>query len=324
VDGWWWVIRLRLVTCRDEVLAAFESLHRATHGVDFSPGDIVTEMRRHGSAYKDSTIRTHVTAHMVEDGTLIRSSPGRYRLRRHRDAVPRTTTEPQPTPRRPMRPRLLSAGPNGAAQLTAVLRAAGYRSTLDAVAAHTIMLNPTIVGQSAGRAIFRTVRRDTRLDEQVGSFGELNGQAVMFDDNRSPTVAFTWAAGHDTGVDMQFNHIWPASRDAASYTALWNLCATPAFLAKTTDGSNHPEVVAGLRRRAFDLYGITPDGHTVPEPPEGYTELRWAPFPKPVANLEQTYRLAMATKPKDRIVNSVRRLGWAFSGYTPDPNPLSR
>lgn len=53
-------------------LAAFESLHRRTSGVDFSPSEIVAEMRRCGFAYRDSTIRTHASAHMVEDGTMIR------------------------------------------------------------------------------------------------------------------------------------------------------------------------------------------------------------------------------------------------------------
>jgi hypothetical protein len=37
------------------------------------------------------------------------------------------------------------------------------------------------------------------------------------------------------------------------YTALWNLCATPAFLAKTADGQNHPKVRVALKYRAFDL-----------------------------------------------------------------------
>jgi hypothetical protein len=63
----------------------------------------------------------------------------------------------------------------------------------------------------------------------------------MLDDNASPTDAFLWSAGIAKGPDVQFNNLWSLSRDPDSYTALWNICATPAFLAKTTDGSNHPE-----------------------------------------------------------------------------------
>ena len=148
------------------------------------------------------------------------------------------------------RPRS-SSGPDGAAQLAVVLKQAGYPTTLHAVAAHTSMLDPAVVAQTQGQAVFASVRRDVRSGERVGSFGDVDGVRVMLDDNLSPTVAFLWAAGHSRGVDMQYNHIWTASRDRAAYTALWNLCATPAFLAKTTDGNNHPEVVAALRRRVL-------------------------------------------------------------------------
>ena len=75
--------------------------------------------------------------------------------------------------------------------------------------------------------MFATVRRDVRSREPVGSMGEIGGRPVMFDDNRSPTVAFTWAAGHAAGKDVQYNHIWPASREPSAYTALWNICMTP-------------------------------------------------------------------------------------------------
>lgn len=84
---------MALVTCRDEVLAASEVLSTETLRVDFSPAEILGRMRASGSAYKDSTIRTHVTAHMTEDGTLIRSARGRYRLARHRT---RSAEDPPP------------------------------------------------------------------------------------------------------------------------------------------------------------------------------------------------------------------------------------
>lgn len=299
-------------------MAAFEQLGRSTGNVEFSTSDIITEMRRAGSTYPDSTIRTHLSAHMINDGSLVRSERGSYRLARHRGSDQGLGPDAMQGVSASVRSRR-PAAPNGAIQLADVLRAAGYATTLDAVAAHTIMLHPRVVDQTNGQAVFRTVRRDPRQNEQVGSFGTLNNAEVMFDDNQSPISAFIWAAGLGRGVDMQFNHIWPSSRDVDSYTALWNICATPAFLAKTTDGSSHPEVVAALRRRASDLNRCTPPaGQQVPEAPDGYETLNWAPPPAPVESLEGAYRRAMSTKPKDRVVISARRIGWLFSSYAPD------
>lgn len=75
------------MTCREEVVEAFEVLHRTTGEPDFSPAQVVAEVRRAGSSYTDSTIRTHVVAHMFEDGTLVRAARGVYRLARHRDRI---------------------------------------------------------------------------------------------------------------------------------------------------------------------------------------------------------------------------------------------
>lgn len=84
-----------VMTCRDEVLAAFAALAKRTDRVDFSPTDVLEQMRSSGGTYKDSTVRTHVTAHMLADGSLLRSSPGRYRLARHRDR-PIDRSDPPP------------------------------------------------------------------------------------------------------------------------------------------------------------------------------------------------------------------------------------
>ncbi len=73
------------MTCRDDVSAVFDALHMETGRCDFSAAEILHRMRASGSVYRDSTIKTHVSAHMVEDGTLLRVSPGRFRLARHRD-----------------------------------------------------------------------------------------------------------------------------------------------------------------------------------------------------------------------------------------------
>jgi hypothetical protein len=79
------------VTVRAEILAVARSVAARTPDGTFSPADIVAEMRRRGSRYAESTVRTMVTAHMCADapdnaGTTYddfeRPSRGVYRLRR--------------------------------------------------------------------------------------------------------------------------------------------------------------------------------------------------------------------------------------------------
>ncbi len=78
-------------TCRAEVLEAFRALERRLERTIFSPADIVAEMKKRGTSYPDSTIRTHVCSHMCVDAPdnaavtypdLERVSRGRYRRRR--------------------------------------------------------------------------------------------------------------------------------------------------------------------------------------------------------------------------------------------------
>ncbi len=169
---------------------------------------------------------------------------------------------------------------DGVEQLRAMVALAGYPSIVAAVAQHAVFLHPDTVAQTRGQALFPTIR-DMGRRRQVGVLDD--GRRVLFDDNRSPTDAFLWSSGLRRGRDVQFNHVWTEARNPDTYTALWNLFATPAFLAKTTDTANHPEVTAALRFRAFQLYGHRPA--VVPEPaePAGYRDLVWAPFPDPVA-----------------------------------------
>jgi hypothetical protein len=77
------------VTARDEVLAAARKLSVRTTDGTFSVDDIVTELHRRGSAYAESTIRTHVVSrmcanapdnHAVTYDDLVRTETGRYRL----------------------------------------------------------------------------------------------------------------------------------------------------------------------------------------------------------------------------------------------------
>ena len=206
---------------------------------------------------------------------------------------------------------------DGVSSLRTLLARAGYPTIVAAVAEHTVFLPPSTVEQTGGAALFRTARDYARRG-QLGSL--VDGRRVMLDDNASPTDAFLWSAGLAKGPDVQFNHVWSLSRDPDAYTALWNVCATPAFLAKTTDGSNHPEVQAALRYRAYELYGRVPTGQTAPTEPAGYSALRWAPHAPAVMDLESELRLRLRQNTKSRTAISCREIGWLFSNWAPDPS----
>jgi hypothetical protein len=204
---------------------------------------------------------------------------------------------------------------DGVQQLEELRRRAGYDSVVAAVAERAMFLHPGTVGQTGGQAVFPTVRDMLHR----GTFETMtDGRRVLRDDNTSPMLAFLWAAGRTKGPDVQYNHVWDDSANPDAYTALWNICATPAFLAKTTDGSNHPDVVATLRYRAWDLYRCRPAGHAEPTQPAGYNELVWAPHPPPVAILEAAHRDRLRTNPKSRHALAARTIGWLYSGWKPD------
>lgn len=201
---------------------------------------------------------------------------------------------------------------DGVSALDEVLKRANYDSIFQAVAAHTVFLHPQTVSQSNGLAIFPVVRDQKR----AGVIDLKNG--IMYDDNSTPTLTFLWAAQRKKGQDVQFNHVWTDSKNPDTYTALWNLCVTPAFLAKTTDGSNHPEVIDALRYRSYELFGHLPKGQSIPKPPAGYEALKWQDSPPPVDDLELVFRNRLGLSPKSRPAKSARELGWLFSGGTPD------
>ena len=78
------------MTCRDEVLEGARELSRLSPSGEFSVDDVVAHLRRKGSAYKESTIRTHITSrmcanapdnHAVTYDDLERTARGTYRLR---------------------------------------------------------------------------------------------------------------------------------------------------------------------------------------------------------------------------------------------------
>ncbi len=205
---------------------------------------------------------------------------------------------------------------DGMAALAETLARAGYESTVQAVAAHTLFLDPSTVSQTCGEPVFPVIRNPNRRGEVT----EVDGRTVMFDDNTTPTLTLLWGARRKKGPDVQYNHVFGDPRNPATYTALWNLCVTPAFLAKTTDGSNHPEVLAALRYRVVDLYGCWPAGEERPAEPAGYQDLAWAEAPEPVADLEAELRARLAQAPASPPARAARQIGWLFSDWRPDPD----
>lgn len=52
------------MTCREEILFCVERLGRRTGRNEFSLQEIVRQMQEEGTAYKENTIRTHITSRM--------------------------------------------------------------------------------------------------------------------------------------------------------------------------------------------------------------------------------------------------------------------
>jgi hypothetical protein len=203
---------------------------------------------------------------------------------------------------------------DGVGVLDKVLRAAGYPTIVSAVAAHTLFLHPDTVAQTHGQPLFPVIRDPTRrgiIEAQP------DGARVMYDDNTTPTLCFLWASRRARGADVQYNHIWGDPRNPATYTALWNLCVTPAFLAKTTDGSNHPDVIAALRYRAVDLFDTWPSGEERPAKPDGYDALTWLAPPEPLADLAAELRARLLRAQASPPSRAARDIGWLFSDWQP-------
>lgn len=196
---------------------------------------------------------------------------------------------------------------DGTEALERVVAAAGWTSLEAALAEHTVFIHPDTVHQLGGRAVAPVAREAAKR----GQTGICRGQPVVFDDNAGPTDAFLWAAQRRKGPDVQFNHVWRCSDDPAAYTALWNICCTPAFLAKATDG--HPECQQALRYRSWELYGCRPSDEPEPTRPAAYDTWEWAPMPPPLPDLEAVFRARLQAAPANRLAIAARTFGWAFS-----------
>lgn len=219
-----------------------------------------------------------------------------------RPAVVRSTFEPRSGAK-----TLADFGMDGRAALEALIAGSQYKTLAQAVASLAIFSHPQTVRQTEGKALFPSIRDPKR----VGQFDIIEGRRVLLDDNKSATDAFLWANGLSRrGPDTQFNHVYSASADPDAYTALPNLCMTPAFIAKLTDTNR--EIGALLRYRSFALYQWVPRGFDPPQRPDEYESLEWAaPLPQ-VDDVRSTVLAAMATKAKDRTVLATIELGWLF------------
>ncbi len=220
---------------------------------------------------------------------------------------PRTEPKTRREPRAGAK-TLSDFGLDGQLAFEALIASSQYRTPAQAVASLTLFSHPETVRQTAGQALFPTIRNQKR----VGEYAEHEGRQVLLDDNKSPKDAFLWANSLSRrGTDTQFNHVYASSSDPDAYTALQNICMTPAFIAKLTD--TNPEIRQLLKYRSYQLYGWVPKGHEAPAKPESYEILEWAvPLPA-TKDLRATLLQAMATKPKDRTVLAARKLGWLFS-----------
>ena len=203
---------------------------------------------------------------------------------------------------------------DGLASLRSIIESSQYKTIAQAVASLALFTHPDTVRQTGGRAVFLAIR-DAR---RVGEIAEVGGRKVMLDDNKSPTDAFLWANRISRrGRDTQFNHIYAASGDPDAYTALPNICMTPAFIAKLTDTSE--EIKQLLQFRSYELYGWVLPMKEPPSRPDDYDKLEWASPLDPVDDVRQAVEDAMARKPKDRTVQSARKLGWLFDEKQPRP-----
>ncbi len=200
---------------------------------------------------------------------------------------------------------------DGFQALQALIEASAYQSLAQAVASLTLFSHPNTVAQTGAKAIFPIIRNFKRR----GEVGELDGQLVGFDDNTSPTEAFSWANGLTRRPrDLQFNHVYSLSSDPACYTNLANLCISPSFLAKLTDTDD--DIQALLRYRSFDLYGWHPETETQPDKPRAYSDLIWAEPMPAKGDIRQTLE-TQARNRDNRTTRIIAQTGWLF-GKTKD------
>lgn len=206
---------------------------------------------------------------------------------------------------------------DGKLALQEIIQMSEYHTLEQAIASLTIFSSPEAVRMSKGRPVFRSIRWRAADADKKGAITRLGDQWVFHDDNQTPANAILWAnqISRKKKSDLQINHIWDRSQDVDSYTALWNLCITPCFLAKLTDTDR--KVQSLLRYHATKIYGeFVPQGLRETEEPPGYVALRWAAYPKPFPDgeaMKASMLKRMQRAPKSRTTICARDVGWCFS-----------
>jgi len=197
-------------------------------------------------------------------------------------------------------------GFNGESALEEVILESKYGSIEQAIASLTLFTHPDTVMQTGGKGLFR-IRR-YRAREERGQIVE--SERVVLCDNDSPTRAFLWSNGmtHQQYSHVQFNHIYQLSYDPEYYTSLANICVTPAFLSKLTDGNHRIQDL--LKYRSYDLYGFVPMDEQCPLKPDCYGSLQWADTCNYNGDLKGTIEKKLIANALSRIAISVERFGW--------------
>lgn len=199
---------------------------------------------------------------------------------------------------------LTDFGFDGHAALESLIVASPYGSILQAVASLSVFSHPDTVRQTGNRPVIPVIRNGARRGEII----EIDGRRVGLDDNKAPTDVFMWCNGWKRRPrDIQFNHVYTDSQDPESYACLANLCITPSFLAKLTD--TNPQVRDVLRYRVWDIYGWHPRRAEEPREPNGYRNLKWAPFLPPVDDVRSLLEQTMAHRKADRTTRMASQLG---------------
>jgi hypothetical protein len=155
----------------------------------------------------------------------------------------------------------------------------------DLIALSSIWLPPEIYGTLApAHGVWYPDRRRANLGLRVdGKPVEAVGEVIdgiTLDNNTYANTAFKTALGveRDHFVGFHICHIWPnTAYDVACYTNLANLVAIPAELSSLTD--HHPQIVACLKYRSWELYHWKPAKEVAPAKPAGYPEKWSEPWP---------------------------------------------
>ncbi|OIN61208.1 hypothetical protein [Arsenicibacter rosenii] len=193
---------------------------------------------------------------------------------------------------------------NGYAVLQSILDQT-HGGVAQAFAQFALFSHPDTVAQTNNKALFPIIR--TRNNKDRGKV--LIDEKLVLCDNTSCHHAFLWTHSlkSEEIQDVQFNHVYSINKPEY-YTSLANICVTPAFLAKLTDGND--EIKALLRYRVWDIYGFVPEGFEIPPKPTQYDELKWAPFMPAVPDLKTTITERLKNCKSNRTLTAVREFGW--------------